>query len=198
MHSYQIDEILKTRRIFIVATISILAAYFLSLFLVRFPKLSVWYIDYPSVLGFYAIFMWVFNNYLWKLKLIKDLHWLSVPDLGGVWDVEIKSSSNSFESSLLCKMYIRQTGSTISISMDTETSVSYSIHAAILCSERLSDYEIMFNYINKPKGDSEAVLNIHYGTAWLQISENSCDGDYFTGRGRQTYGRIKIIKKLRS
>jgi hypothetical protein len=196
MHSYQIEEDIKVRKILIAVIISIFAAYTLSVILRAYPKISLWWIDYPSVLGFYGIFIWLFDNYFWKSNLIQNWSWLCTPNLGGVWDVEIRSSFDNFETPVQCKMYIKQTGSKILISLDTETSISHSVHAAILNSEKLHDYELMFNYINEPKGDSKSSLNIHYGTSWLQISpDQSGDGEYFTGRGRQTFGRIKITKK---
>lgn len=195
MHSYQIEEDIKTRKILMAVVVSIFAAYVLNAFLQLFPKLSLWWVDYPSVLGFYGIFIWLFDNYFWKLDFVQGWTWLCIPNLGGIWDAEIRSSFDSFENPLPCTVHIRQTGSKILISLDTETSVSHSIHAAILRSERIHDYELMFNFINEPKGDSKSSLNIHYGTAWLQISNTSCDGEYFSGRGRQTFGRIKFNRR---
>jgi hypothetical protein len=42
-------------------------------------------------------------------------------------------------------------------------------------------------------------MNIHHGTTRLQISEdvNSLEGEYYSGRGRQQYGRIVFKRKFK-
>jgi len=196
MHSYQIDENINTFKVITGIIISIVLAYILHAILLQWPFLSSWWwLDYPSVFGFYGIFMGFYNKYFWKSNLVQKLDWLWVPNLAGSWDAEIKTSADQFEVPRLCKVFIRQTGSKISISLENETSISHSIHAAILRVEKLHFHELIFNYLNNPKGDSAASLHIHYGTAWLRISDKECDGEYFTGRGRETHGRLKLLNR---
>jgi len=76
--------------------------------------------------------------------------------------------------------------------METNNSVSHSVQASILCSARLKVFEILYTYVNEPKAASKSTMNIHYGTASLQISDDfkTLNGEYYSGRGRQTYGSI--------
>ena len=192
MHPYQTEDEIKTRKILIAIVLSIIAAYFLNRFLLQFPMLMTWWIDYPSVLGFFGLFIFLFDNFIWKLKVIQNFPWLLIPNLNGAWNVEIKSSQDDFKTVIGGQMQIRQTGSRILITLESGNSTSRSIHAAILPTGKPHSYEIMYNYINKPNADSAQTMNIHYGTAWYQISTDfqTLDGEYFTGRGRQTYGRL--------
>jgi hypothetical protein len=195
MHPYQIEEEVSTRKIIVTIILSIIAAYGLSTLLRLIPNATLWWIDYPSVFGFFGLFICLFNNYLWKLNFIQKLLGVTTPNLNGTWEGEIKSLYNNFTTPLHVLLHIKQTGSKILISLENETSISYSIHASILHSGKSHNFELIYNYINEPKADSGSTLNIHYGTAWFQISDDckSLEGDYFTGRGRQTYGRM-ILK----
>jgi hypothetical protein len=193
MHPYQIEEAVSTRKILATVIISIIAAYGLSNLLRLIPNISFWWIDYPSVLGFYGIFSWLFNNHLWKLQFFQKILLLNIPNLNGLWETEGITSQNEFEKPIPGKMFIHQTASKISITLETNNSISKSLIAAIIRTDKLNKYELTYNYINNPKADSNLALQIHYGTASFRISPDvkSLDGDYYTGRGRQTYGRVK-------
>ena len=194
MHPYQIEEANSTRKIIVSIILSIIAAYGLFYLLRLIPNAALWWIDYPSVFGFFGLFTWLFNNYLWKLTFIQKLLGVVTPNLNGTWEGEIKSSYNKFKTPLHVIIYIKQTGSKILISLENEASISYSIHASILHSGKSHNFELIYNFINEPKADFGSTLNIHYGTAWFQISDDykSLEGDYFTGRGRQTFGRMTL------
>jgi hypothetical protein len=192
MHPYQIEEAVSTRKIIVAIILSIIAAYGLFNLLKLIPNSTLWWIDYPSIFGFFGLFTWLFNNYLWKIDFFQKFLGVITPNLNGTWEGEIKSSYNKFKTPLHVSLHIKQTGSKILISLENETSISYSIHASIMHSGKSQSFELIYNFINEPKGDSGSTLNIHYGTAWFQISDDrkSLEGDYFTGRGRQTFGRM--------
>jgi hypothetical protein len=192
MHTYQIEEDTRTRKMLLLVFFSVIAAYLLNILLQNAPIVIPWWIDYPSVLGFYGLFGWLYDRYVWKMEFVQKSEWLLVPNLNGVWNVELKTCYDDFTDMVKCRMFIRQTGSKIRISIETDNSISHSVQASILCSAKLKTFEIMYTYINQPKAASKSTMNIHYGTASLQISDDFriLEGDYYSGRGRQTYGSL--------
>ena len=144
----------------------------------------------------FGLFIWLFDNYLWKTNLFQRLEFLYIPNLNGVWETEIKTSFENFSDSIKAKTIIRQTATWISISFETEESTSYSIHAALVRVDRAKKYELIYVYENKPKADSVKSMNIHNGTAWLQILDHNdvLEGEYYTGRGRQNFGKVTITR----
>lgn len=40
-------------------------------------------------------------------------------------------------------------------------------------------------------------MSIHRGTATLELKRNALEGDYYTGRGRMTFGSIKLTRATR-
>jgi len=50
-------------------------------------------------------------------------------------------------------------------------------------------------YRNEPKPGALATMQIHYGTARLALRDAAVlEGEYYSGRGRQNYGAIRIEK----
>jgi hypothetical protein len=151
----------------------------------------------PSVFGFFGFFLWLYDNYLWKLKLFQKIEWFKIPNLNGKWETEIRSSFDNFKTPMVSSMLINQTASKMSIISETTMSISQSNIAAILRAEK-HRFELTYTYINKPKADSVNTMQIHYGTGFFSIKADTgaLEGEYYTGRGRQTFGTIKahIIK----
>jgi hypothetical protein len=192
MHSYQIDDNLRTRIFIVSAILSVVAARLLYLIILQLPFSLPWWIETPSVLGFFGIFVWLFDNYLWKIGIVHQTKWFFIPNLNSAWVVEIKSSHKGFEETVEARAIIRQTASKICIALETTLSHSRSIYAALMRTERLNTFELTYLYVNEPKADSIATMNIHQGTACLRISDDCkvLEGEYYSGRGRQTFGRI--------
>jgi hypothetical protein len=197
MHPYQIDEEIRIRVFIISAFLAVGAARILNLAIQALPFSIPWWVETPSVLGFFGLFVWLFDSYFWKIKFIQQMEWFYIPNLNGVWETEIKSSYTDFDKSVQARTIIRQTASKISISLETDTSSSHSIHAALMRTERVNKFELAYNYINTPKADSLSSMSIHHGTVWLQISDTGqiLDGEYYSGRGRQNFGRL-VFKRL--
>lgn len=156
-----------------------------------------WWVETPSVLGFFGFFIWLFDNHLWKTKFVQSIEWVHIPDINGVWKAEIKSSHDTFEKNTVGSLVIRQTASKVSIALETDTSRSHSINAALLRTDKLNTFELTYNYINTPKADSSSKMQMHQGTAWLTISDdlNILDGEYYSGRGRQNFGKLILRRK---
>ncbi len=84
-HSYSSDQGEHLRVIVSIGIVSVLAAWLLHLLLGRVPVSIPWWIDTPSVLGFFAVFRTAFDRSLWRNKLIRKAFAIAVPDLNGGW-----------------------------------------------------------------------------------------------------------------
>ena len=197
MHGYYIDEDKRTRVFIISGALSIIAARLFHLLVQQFN--IPWWLDTPAVLGFFGIFVWLYNNHLWKLRPIQKLRPLYIPNLTGSWRVNIQSSYSEFAETIQATAVIRQTASNISIALKADRSTSQSYFAALICAEGLSTFELTFSYINRPTVDAVDTMSMHYGICWLGISEDvkRMDGEYYSGRGRQQFGKISLTRSER-
>ncbi|MBT3750294.1 MAG: hypothetical protein HOG34_15035 [Bacteroidetes bacterium] len=200
MHPYQIEEKIKTRIIITAFVLSIALARIFSLGAENLPIKIPWWIETPSVLGFFGLIIFSYNRWFWKTKFFQSLEWFYIPNLNGIWKAEILSSHNDFASPIICNMNIRQTASHISLSLETSQSISSSENAILTRVDKFNQFELIYNYVNKPKADAISSMNIHHGTTWLQILDNSSklDGEYYSGRGRQNFGRIVLKRSKRT
>lgn len=197
MHQYQTDDNTRSNLIIIAVLVAVSLAYFFNAALVYVNIQLPWWVESPSILGFYGLIYLLYDKYLWKIKWIQRIEWIKTPNISGTWDAEIRTSHNGFSNCVSAIVIIRQSAFRISISLETDTSRSNSVQAALLKTEKVSEYELTYNYINHPKADSVKTLNIHLGTAHLHISDNfkRMDGDYYTNRDRENFGRI-ILKNI--
>jgi len=195
MHPYFLEH--RRRNIVVASSIvlAILAAYALH-FVVQYAGIEIWWwIETPSVLGFYGLIMGFFDRVVWRWKMLDRLGY-GVPDLNGQWKVVVKSSSDGLEKLFQADAVIRQTWSKICIVLTFPASASRSLTAFIICDEALNGFELVYAYESLPKADAVGTMNIHRGTTWLSLSkdEQILDGEYYTGRGRHTYGRITLTR----
>ena len=76
--------------------------------------------------------------------------------------------------------------------MSTERSSSESLAAALLY-DQVAGHRLMYHYQNAPN-PYEQDLHTHHGFAEFKFGEDlqSATGDYFNGRGRNTYGTLEL------
>lgn len=192
MHSYATDASERESTPVWLAFFSVAAALALSSAL-KFTQLEVpWWIDAPSVMGFYGLIYQWFDKYLWYQKF-KFIAFSSIPNLQGTWVGAIHSSYGGGTDVPDVILYIRQTWTQLSIRVATHNSSSYSIMAAVNTYES-SEPCLKYEYMNEPSALSVHTMNTHRGTANLQLSPdgNELTGDYFTGRGRQNLGTMEF------
>lgn len=142
----------------------------------------------------YVGLYYLFNSRLWKSPRISRL--LKVPDLSGEWDCHGKGKNNEgIELEWKGKLKIFQSWDKVHIRLDTQHSGSDSITASIVYDEGLG-YRLIYNYRNDPKINEE-LLNSHMGFAEFTFEDDlmSAKGEYFNGRGRNTFGTMSIRKK---
>lgn len=137
---------------------------------------------------------YLFNSRWWKAPKISRL--LNVPDLSGEWDCQGEGrniAGDNFKWNAVMK--IIQSWDKVHIRMQTSQSGSDSVAASIIYDEGIG-YRLIYNYRNDPK-INESDLRAHMGFAEFTFSEDlkSADGEYFNGRGRNTFGTMQIVRK---
>jgi len=155
-------------------------------------ELPIW-IETPSILGIFYLGIYVYSNYLWKIKYVKYLRLPLIPNLNGVWDAVLISSYN--QKIIKAKVKIIHSYSTFTMILETDESTS-NTNIAYFDLEDPHNMTITYNFLSKPKGNAAQTMNIHEGTATLIIDEKqtALQGTYYTGRGRQTYGDINLTR----
>ncbi len=197
MHPYLIDDEMRTRVFLVIAAVSVLASWLFHILLVSLPFEIPWLVETPSVVGFFGGFLWIYNNHLWKAWPFRLLPWFFIPNLNGRWKVKIISSYKGFNEEKEAIATIRQTAVRMCISVKTNNSFSYSNSASLMRTERVSTFELLYNYVNQPSADATETMNQHYGTTWLILEEDGrcLEGDYYSGRGRKNFGKITFIRE---
>jgi len=194
LHHYTADTTDRTRVHIILFIVATLSAWLLGKFFDYYEIQPPWWLEVPSMFGFYVIYFGLFNQYLWKVKLIRFLLRIETPVIGGTYETELRSSFDDFSSVKKITYEILQKWNTILIFSETDTSYSKSLSASFhLCD--VNRQSIVFQYQNSPKASAPSHLNIHYGFAeFCIISETKITGEYFTGRSRNTWGTIELKK----
>ncbi len=148
-----------------------------------------WWIDAPSVMGFFGFLYVVFDRYLWHLS--HGQYYLSaIPDLRGTWVGTIRSSHDE-QVKVSAVLHIRQTWTGILITLETEGSRSVSL-MAMLNSSSSAQAGLAYEYLNEPATFSPETMVPHRGVAHLRLGGDGSilKGDYYSGRGRQNLGSM--------
>ncbi|MEG3155725.1 Cap15 family CBASS effector [Sphingomonas sp. RB1R13] len=142
----------------------------------------------------YGILFWLFDRYLWRLGPVAKL--LKVPDLSGKWDCEGVPLDNGKAVPWQGEIRIVQSWDRIRVHLKTENSKSDSL-AAALQYDAAEGYRLFYHYRNQPRVGSPKMAP-HHGFTELVFAEDeqSAMGDYFNGRGRNTFGTLKISRAI--
>ena len=151
-----------------------------------------WWIDAPSVIGFYGFLYWAFDKFLWKGIILCRIGLIKIPDLSGTWEGHICSSHDSHTEKYEAELIIQQTWTKISVSMRTERSQSYSNVGALFTVPKA---ELRYQYSSEPRSGTKDSMHIHRGTAWLALHDEKLEGEYYTGRDRQNHGTLAFQRK---
>lgn len=188
MHTYATDAKDRESIPLWLAALAVAATLFLN-YLLKVLKLQVpWWVDAPSVMGFYGLFYALFDNLLWRLQF-RSIHLSEIPNIRGTWVGTVKSSYGGGTEVRGVILYVRQTWSKLSVQIETETSRSYST-MAVVNTNNSSESGLKYEYINEPGTFSLQTMQTHRGTANLRLDPDgiTLKGEYYTGRGRQNIG----------
>jgi len=196
MHPYTTDSHERLMVPFWLATVSIVSAWILAWAIDKSGLQSrLWWVEVPSVFGFYGIFLRIFDRWLWKWKSIRAIGLVIVPDLSGVWTGNGVSlyDENGEKKPFDCTVTIEQQWMKLRVWLDTKTSESSSNVGAILIGGRRAS--LSYEYVNEPKALAVPPMNTHRGMARLElITPTELQGEYYSGRGRQTFGTLHLRK----
>lgn len=143
----------------------------------------------PDVVTIYVALSFLFVKWLWRLPVFKG--WLvPFPDLQGTWEGELRSTWRNPKTGegippLRMVLVIRQTFSSISCTLFTKESESYSTAARIGHEEDNGTLSLTYNYTNRSKATIRDRSPIHDGAARLRIvsaPSRLLEGEYWTSR----------------
>ena len=191
MHSYEVEG--RGRVAVALAVASILMIWLLHIGLDSVDFQPQWWLSVPSFAGCYSGLHWLFDRYVWKSGLLRKLKLIQLPDLGGRWIGEVKSSYSQDGHVHSVTVVILQRWSKILVRLESEHSRSRSISASLRTTDLLNP-ELSYQYVNEPRSNAPGTMEIHRGTATLELIDYGLEGDYYTGRGRGEVGTIKLSK----
>jgi hypothetical protein len=198
MHPYATDSRERLLVPFLLAAASLVLAYALHLVMTRL-NLNPWWLDIPSVFGFYVIFYRVFERWAWRAPIFRLTGIVKVPDLQGEWHGTV-SSSHIDEGGLAitreATVQVKQSWTQMCVSLSTDISNSRSQIGGILLSCGPPNPLLTYDYLNEPKPDAPDTLHAHRGTTRLDVLDggSALEGQYYTGRDRVTHGRLSLRK----
>ena len=193
MHNYDSNSE-RRNLIIILAVLGVGSAFALNRIVNAVGESIPWWIDAPSVAGFYGLLFVGFDNLCWRWGMFRSLKIVSTPNIRGEWTGFLRTSHDSNEIDHKAVLTIRQTWSRISIVLETDQSRSHSIVASIN-PDAPEGCVLSYEYFNEPTAGSTRTLHTHRGSAWLKVEDGTLQGEYFTGRDRQTYGSLEFTQE---
>ncbi|SRR5467141_272996 len=192
MHAYSTDSGERERVLFGLALLAVGAAWSLSRVLCAIHVAVPWWLDAPSTMGFFGIFVAVFDRYVWRARVLHRIGLLEVPVLDGEWRGHIVSSFDDHKKPREVRVRIRQTWMRIVVLLSSGTSNSHTLAAAIQV-HAPEGAVLSYEYENQPQPDAVKTMEIHLGTARLVFADGRVlEGFYYSGRGRQEHGSIHL------
>jgi hypothetical protein len=193
VHSYATDSNERYIAPLAIAAASLSLAYLLHTLAGRLGLEYPWWLDSPTPLFLFGLSYALYDRCLWRVSLLSRL-----PDLSGSW-IGTVSSSHDQHNRHHATLRIRQTWSTILIELETANSRSVSSMASISL-DGASVPTLSYEYSNEPRALSVDTMQAHRGTARLAFTHQAgkakfLEGQYYTGRGRETRGEMKFEAK---
>lgn len=192
MHAYTADA--PDRRIapIVIGALAIFLALGLSKLLTVVDISPPWWIDTPSVLGFYWPLWRIYDRWAWKWR--RGPFTLStVRDFSGSWHGVVTSSYDSTE--VEATVTIVQRWLSILITLETQWSRSHSTMAQV-SGEGLQEPSLRYVFRNQPRPLSPPTMAAHQGIAYMRLSRdrNELNGDYEAAMQRNTAGRMHFVR----
>lgn len=144
---------------------------------------------------FLAVYF-LFEKWMWKTTLFFNI--LKYPNISGEWSCSGESSFQQEDDKMIKQNFkwdgtviILQSWDKVRIRLETKTSISNSISAAIVYDE-IDEYKILYSYENRPKDLEHTELRTHRGFAELTLNKDnkSATVKYYNVDGRKTIGTM--------
>jgi hypothetical protein len=181
----------------ILAGTAALLAWLLHILLLRSGIQPPWWLDMPSLAGFYGLLLTAFDQWVWRAPILRRVRLIRTPFLGGTWSGTMATSYDNFASTRNATLVIHQTWQRLSIELITSTSHSYSRSASMTTRPR-RNVMVTYSYANEPKPDAPETMHSFQGTATHvycpEPGPETFNGDYYTGRDRETFGTLAFSR----
>lgn len=198
MHPYATDSKERVRVTAMLVILSMLASRAVTP-LMHFPDWTVWFFDVSAV-GWFVVFFWITDRYLWKLPILHGPWLFEVPNLNGCWSGELHTSHDKFKKPLDCELTIKQTWTQMCVKFkahrrgsSTSTSVS---KASSLLLDQDGETVLRYEYHNTPDAEQKDALDMHWGTTKVVVTQElatpTLAGTYYTNRQPQTHGKFTL------
>lgn len=155
-----------------------------------------WWIDAPSVAGFYGLTYAAFNKRLWIWPPVRRLGLVKIPNLNGTWTGIVHPSGGEHAYEHSATVEITQSWRGLCVRLRTENSVSRSVIGAVIV-EEAEEGALSYEYVNEPNAHASDGMHTHRGTARLQLIDGGMAlvGEYYTGRDRKSHGALRVDRQ---
>jgi len=198
MHSYASDSIDRRLAPWGIAICAIGAAYLYSILSRAYQFSMPWWFETPSIMLVYGLLHWIYDSWLWKLK-VSGFGLSQIPKCTGTWYGAVRSSHDG-NTTIEGMLVVHQTWSRIAVEFQSESSASYSRMTSLNVTPGASQ-GLIYEYTNDPRADAKETMHAHRGFAFLRLSADGSwlEGDYYTGRDRTNFGtmRLRLTSKKR-
>jgi hypothetical protein len=156
----------------------------------------------PDAVTVFVLISFLFTKWLWRWRMFRG--WLvRIPDLEGTWDGQFQSTwknptTNEGIPSRRMILVIRQTISSVSCTVFTKESESYSRAAQVVVEDESGSVTISYNYTNRSNPTLRVGSAIHDGAAHLRFiskPERKLQGEYWTGRCTTGHMDLKFTRR---
>ena len=189
MHSYEVEG--RGKVVVAITGVSVLLVWLLHVGLGAIDFEPQWWASVPSFAGCFSGLHWLFDHYVWRLGLLRKLRLIQVPDLNGKWAGVVESSYSQAGPAHSVSVTVVQRWSKMALTLETEHSRSTSTTAHLRTID-LPNPQLSYQYVNEPKPNAPGTMEMHKGTATLELVGTGLEGDYYTGRGRGEVGTVKL------
>ena len=153
-----------------------------------------WLLPIPSIGLLFGVSYWAFDNWLWRWQFLRVMRLIRLPDLSGAWMGTIASSYSGFETVQQVTVRIEQKWTGMVVRLNTEESRSWSVTASVLTNAP-EGLVLTYLFDNEPIAESVETMHRFRGTAVLvRTATGLLEGYYYTGRGRETHGSLKLCR----
>lgn len=190
-HSYGLPNGYREKAGLALGLLGVALAWVLHIVLNSFSLSVPWWVDAPSVVGFFGLAYGLFDRWAWRIPVFRRRVLGNMPDLAGRWTGSVKSSFDGFEVDHPVEATIVQTWSRLNVLIRADHSASESMSAAFDIGDD-GIWGVVYTFRNEPLIGAPEAMNAHRGTATLRLEGDVLIGDYYSGRGRQNLGSIKL------